>query len=310
MLSKEAKNFINGNKAAYENSLKNPSPAQPPTREEVRAFEYERDSKMGEAYSHTRVTVQNFGGTFVDEMIPFKVKRPQVMFYIHGGAWMFGSAMTARLTAAYFTENCGMTALCPDYPLAPEHTLTEQITSCYNAYIAAVKKYGAENIVLSGSSAGGHLALALMQKLRNGEEEKYPLCLFLYSPVTSLCGHRDSGEALSPYDIILRGFADCPVPPQPDAEGGLEGRFMSPINGDYGGFPPMYITFGSEEVLLDDGYNLFKKAKRAGVKAVFNVRAGMWHSYPECQRFIPEAADELKNAVSFMDDVINNSLTV
>jgi len=307
MLSEEAKNFINGNKAAFAESLKNPAP--PPSREQVRAFEYERDSKMGRVYPNTRVTVQNFGGTPVDEMIPLKIKRPQVAFYIHGGAWMFGSAMTARLTAAYFTENCGMAALCPDYPLAPEHTLTEQINACYNAYMAAAEKYGAKNIALSGSSAGGHLALALMQKLR-GDKKNYPLCMFLYSPVTSLCGHRDSGDALSGYDIILRGFADCPVPPQPDAEGGLEGKFLSPINGDYDGFPPMYITLGSEEVLLDDGYNLFKKVKRAGVKAVFNVRAGMWHSYPECQHFIPEAADELKNAVSFMDDVINDSLTV
>lgn len=308
MLSKEAKKFISDNKAAREKSLKNPTP--PPTREQVRAFEYERDSKMGRVYANTKVETLNLCGTPTDLMTPNEVKRKQVMFYIHGGAWMYGCAMTARLTAAFFTEKCGMVALCPDYPLAPEHSLTEQINSCYNAYKAAAEKYGAENIVLAGSSAGGHLSLALMQKLRAEGGENYPLCLFLYSPVTTLSGHRESADALKESDIILHDFADSPVPPQPDAEGGLEGKYMSPINGEYGGFPPMYITYGSEEVLLDDGFSLFKKVKKAGVKAVLNVRAGMWHSYPECQFFIPEAEAELQNAVSFMDDVINNSLTV
>lgn len=308
MLSEEAKKFINDNKAAYEKSLKNPVP--PPTREQVRAFEYERDSRMGRVYANTEVETLSMGGTLTDVMTPSEVKRKQIMFYIHGGAWAFGCAMTARLTAAFFTENCGMIALCPDYPLVPEHTLTEQINSCYNAYKAAAEKYGAENIVLAGSSAGGHLSLALMQRLRAEGGKDYPLCLILYSPVTSLSGHRESGDALDGKDIILRGFADCPVPPQPDAEGGIAGKYMSPINGEYDGFPPMYITYGSEEVLLDDGFALFKKAKKAGVRAVLNVRAGMWHSYPECQFFIPEAAAELQNAVSFMDDVINNSLTV
>jgi len=308
MLSEEARKFILDNKANYEKSLKS-GPVNPPSREEVRAFEYERDSKLTCVYPNTEVKTEDFLGTPTDVMLPRNIKRKQVMFYIHGGAWMFGSAMTARLTAAYFTEQCGMVALCPDYPLAPEHSITEQITASYNAFKAAASKYGAKNIVLAGSSAGGHLALALMQRLREKGEE-YPLCLFLYSPVTTLSGHRDSGVALDGHDIILRGFSDSPVPPQTDAEGGLAGKYLSPINGEYAGFPPMYITYGSEEVLLDDGISLFKKAKKVGVKAVLNVRAGMWHSYPECQSFIPEARDELKNAVSFMDDVINNCLTV
>lgn len=311
MLSDEARKLIFENKAAYERGLKDPSQVPPPlTREQVRLNEYKWAEGMGRVYPNTSVSTENFGGTPTDVMIPKNIERKQVMFYIHGGAWAFGSAMYARLTAAYFTENCGMVALCPDYPLVPEHTVTRQIASCYNSYMAAAEKYGAENIVLAGSSAGGHLALALMQRLRAEGGQNYPLCLFLYSPVTTLSGHRDSGEALSGYDIILRGFADTPVPPQPDAEGGLAGRYMSPLNGEYDGFPPMYITCGSEEVLLDDSYLLFKKAKRAGVKAALNVRAGMWHSYPECQRDIPEAAAELKNAVSFMEDAVSGAFTL
>lgn len=310
MLSDEARRLIFENKAAHEKNLNNPSQTPPPTVEQIRESEYKRDSAMGYVYPNTSVTTEDFFGTPTDVMIPKKIERKQVMFYIHGGAWAFGSAMYARLTAAYFTENCGMIALCPDYPLIPEHTIMQQITSCYNSYKAAVQKYGAENIVLAGSSAGGHLALALMQRLKADGGKNYPLCMFLYSPVTSLSGHRDSGEALAGYDIILREFADTPVPPQPDAEGGLAGKYMSPINGEYEGFPPMYITCGSEEVLLDDSYLLFKKAKRAGVKAALNVRAGMWHSYPECQHYIPEAAAELKNAVSFMEDAVNSSFTI
>lgn len=317
MLSEEARRLIFENKRGYEEQLKKASEKaeketfkeDPATaREEIRKRDYENSRNLARVYSHTSVTTENFDGVPTDVMIPEKIVRKEAFFFIHGGAWAFGSAMNARLTACCYTEECGAVALCPDYRLAPEHKFSALLDDCYRSYKEAVRRYGAENIVLSGSSAGGNLSLALMQKLRE-EKEIYPKAMILFSPAAEINPEKDS-LFMRAYDIVLRDYDDEAVADFGDYAEDYKGKYMSPLYGEYDGFPPMYICCGSEEVLLQDSYRLFMKAKRSGVRAVLSVRAGMWHSYPECQRFIPEGKQEILNAVSFIDDIANGGSVV
>ena len=306
MLSKEARKLIFENKAAFA-ARKNAPPQEPPSVEQTRRAEWEANAAMTHVYPNTSVTTEDFNGTPVDVMIPKVKKGENVYFYIHGGAWAFGSAMHARLTACYYTEECGCVALCPDYRLAPEHKFSVLLEDCYRAYLFACKRYGAKNIVLSGSSAGGNLALALMQVLRERKGE-YPKGMILLSPVTEIRPEKKD-SCMKPYDIVLRDYDESVVASYGDRAEDYRKKYFSPLYGEYDGFPPMYICCGSEELLLDDSVKLFQRAKAAGVKAVLSVRAGMWHSYPECQHFIPEGKEELKNAVSFVAD-IDGDITV
>lgn len=314
MLSEEARRLIFENKKEYEERQKKSTgkgdfkgdPAS--VREEIRRRDYENSKNLARVYSRTSVTTENFDGVPTDVMIPEKIVRKEVFFFIHGGAWAFGSAMNARLTACCYTEECGAVALCPDYRLAPEHKFSVLLDDCYRSYKEAVRRYGAENIVLSGSSAGGNLSLALMQKLRE-EKEIYPKATILFSPVAELNPEKDS-LFMRAYDIVLRDYDDGAAADFGDRTDDYKGKYMSPLYGEYDGFPPMYICCGSEEILLEDSYLLFKKAKRSGVRAVLSVRAGMWHSYPECQYFIPEGKQEILNAVSFIDDIANGTSVV
>ncbi len=309
MLGKEARALIKENWENYYKSLNDKNKVEP-TVEEIRRSDYELAERIGPSiYPNTKVETKSFNGVNVDVMTPSEIKGKTVVMYIHGGAWMFGSAMNARLTASYFTEEEGLIALCPDYRLSPEHRFDALLDDCYNAYLKAVELYGAENILLTGSSAGGNLSLALMQKLKDNGVA-YPACVFLYSPATYM-GEKDSNYALAKNDIILRGFSDKNLMENFGyTEEEYLNKYMSPLNGDYDGFPPTYISCGSEERLLDDSFMLFKKMKRAGVKAVLSVRAGIWHSYIECQHFIPEAREELKNMMSFLNDVLNGDIIV
>lgn len=301
MLSKEARNLIFDNKRAYEENKGKVFP--PMTIEEIR----ERDEKNSEAqawvYANTSVVRESWNIP-VDVMTPNEKKRDDVYFFIHGGAWAFGSAMNARLTASYFTEEGKGVALCPEYTRAPEAKFSQMVDECYLAYMEAVKRYGADKIILSGSSAGGNLSLALMQKLRK-MGSPYPKAVALFSPASFVDNNKDSNKCLGAWDIVLRDYNDDLVKTYEDVAGQ-----MSPLYGEYDGFPPMYIACGSEERLLDDSILLFKKAKKAGVKAVLSVRAGMWHSYLECQHFIPEGKEEFKNILSFIDDIGNQTSTI
>lgn len=298
MLSEQAKQFIFERNKEYE-ARKNTPPA-PLDFAAIRKMEYEFALSQKSAYSNTTVTTEDFFGTPVDVMVPKTIKSEDVYFYLHGGAWAFGSAMNARLTACFFTEEIGAVALCPDYRLAPEHKYSVLLSDCLNAYKKAVEKYGAKRLIVGGSSAGGNLCLALLQKAKE-EGVPLPKGIYLLSPVVKILPEGGK-ELLQKDDIILRTYRESEVALYGDEPNDYQNKYFSPIYGDYEGFPPTYICCGSEEMLLGDGIELFYKMRSSGVKAVLSVRAGMWHSYPECQRFVPEGKEELFKAVSYLQE--------
>ena len=54
---------------------------------------------------------------------------------------------------------------------------------------------------------------------------------------------------------------------------------ISPLFGDFEGFPPTYIQVGDNEVLLADATMLHKKMIQANVSAKLDVFKGMWHVF-------------------------------
>ena len=59
----------------------------------------------------------------------------------------------------------------------------------------------------------------------------------------------------------------------------LNDPFISPLFGDYEGFPPVYIQVGENEVLLDDSVMLYRKLLHANVSVRLDRFPGMWHVF-------------------------------
>ena len=55
--------------------------------------------------------------------------------------------------------------------------------------------------------------------------------------------------------------------------------YISPLFGDFHGFPPVYIQVGENEILLDDSLRLYKNLIKAGVAAHIDRFPGMWHVF-------------------------------
>ena len=54
---------------------------------------------------------------------------------------------------------------------------------------------------------------------------------------------------------------------------------ISPLFGDFNGFPPTYIQVGEHEILLDDAVRLYKAMKKADVSTKLDIFPGMWHVF-------------------------------
>ena len=59
----------------------------------------------------------------------------------------------------------------------------------------------------------------------------------------------------------------------------LKSPYISPLFGDFTGFPPTYVQVGSNEILFSDSVKLVERMKEAGVNVKLDVFEGMWHVF-------------------------------
>ena len=60
--------------------------------------------------------------------------RPQVLLYIHGGAFVFCTPSTQRMMLAELVKRTGLVVLAVDYPRPPEHPFPQPHTACETVY--------------------------------------------------------------------------------------------------------------------------------------------------------------------------------
>lgn len=166
-----------------------------------------------------------------------------------------------------------------DYRLAPEHpypAATEDAMKAWN-YLMLLG-YGARDVIVTGDSAGGNLALSLVLKLKE-QERLLPRGIVLMSPWTDLTGEGKTFQTKAEVDPVLdREYIDRMTKAYaPDRD--LTDPYISPLYGDFRGFPPVYIQVGENEILLDDSLRLYKNLIKAGVSAHMDRFPGMWHVF-------------------------------
>src|SRR5579871_3084146 len=106
----------------------------------------------------------------------------RAILFIHGGAYMLGSAKAYRGFASELAVRTGVAAFVLEYPLAPEHPFP----AAYDAAVAARRWLGRQGfgqIALAGDSAGAALALGAMA---DEDESSRVASVIAFSPWTDL----------------------------------------------------------------------------------------------------------------------------
>ncbi len=202
-----------------------------------------------------------------------------VVLYCHGGGYMTGSCQYARTLTTKLALSTSMDVLCFDYRLAPEHPFPAAHEDALKAWdYLMLLGYGARDIIVAGDSAGGNMALALVHRLKM-QERLLPRGIVLMSPWTDLTSSGKSYEARADVDPVLNA-AYIEQVTQAYAQGqDLFNPLISPLFGDFTGFPRTYIQVGDNEILLNDSTQLFKKMQKDGVAVSIDIFKGMWHVF-------------------------------
>lgn len=204
-----------------------------------------------------------------------------VLLYCHGGGYSTGSCLYGRTLTAKLAATTSMDVLSFDYRLAPEHPYPAALQDAMKVWnYLMLLGYGARDIILIGDSAGGNLALSLTLKLKD-EERLLPRGIVLMSPWTDLTSSGKSHETNAGIDPVLdKEYIDRMIAAY-TAGGGekLDNPYISPLFGNFKGFPPTYIQVGDNEILLSDSLELHRRMVEANVSVRLDHFEGMWHVF-------------------------------
>jgi epsilon-lactone hydrolase len=235
-------------------------------------------------------------------------ERPDaVILYLHGGAYVLGSAYAYRHFAGQIAERTGIAAFAADYRLAPEHPFPAAIDDARACYAGLVRQ-GVRLIAIAGDSAGGGLALSLLaieQAAAQNGEGVAPSGAVVMSPWTDLAltgaslEDRAEDDPLVTKDMLSTAASSYLAGHDP------YDSLVSPLYSDLSGLPPVQIHVGTSEVLLDDARRYADRFKAAGGDAVAHTWEGMMHVFPASIGALEASEAAMNMVAAFLKDKLH-----
>src|SRR5947207_7408892 len=231
---------------------------------------------------------------------PGAAEKNSVVYYLHGGGYISGSAKTNRPITVPLARRLKRRVFALDYRLAPEHRFPAAVDDAVAGYRWLVST-GIDPRFLSvaGDSAGGGLALALVMALRDAGE-KLPSCVACLSPWADMTGSGESIIANSERDAMFYGEAIGAYASAYLGSQSPETPLASPLFGNFAGLPPLYIEVGESEVLLDDARQVHRKALAASISSELRIVKGVPHGWQFGAPFVPEARESVATMAQFI----------
>ena len=205
--------------------------------------------------------------------------RRHAILYCHGGGYTSGNLGYSRPIASKLAAVTGYEVLSFEYRLAPEHPYPAAVEDAIRAWDHLMYLgYGARDIVVAGDSAGGNLALVLTHRLK-AMGRRLPAALILMSPWTDMTASGRSYQERAELDPSLTLEYIQAVRGAYAHGEDWTSPYLSPLFGDFSGFPPVLIQAGTHEILLSDSVRLRDRLVAAGIPCRLEVWNGMWHVF-------------------------------
>ena len=231
------------------------------------------------------------GGVPAMWVIPKGCVWDRALLCSHGGGYVVGSMYTHRKLFGHIAKAVGCRALIVDYRRAPESIHPGPVNDMVTAYRWLIEQAALrpEHIAFTGDSAGGALAITTIAAAK---EHGLPLPAATM-PMSPWAGLDTSG---STYDTN----ADKDALVSRDTTNNLGSMFIgtandpynplaNPLYTNYSGFPPIYVTVGDYETLLDDSVRIVERAQNAGADAQIKKFPEMQHVFQFLAGRAPEA---------------------
>ncbi|MCC9308250.1 alpha/beta hydrolase [Kitasatospora sp. RB6PN24] len=224
------------------------------------------------------------GGVTVRTFVPDQVEG--VYLHIHGGGWAIGSADGQDEKLWRLAEQARLAVVSVEYRLAPEHPFPAGPDDCEAAarwlVDHAAAEFGTERLLIGGESAGAHLTVLTLLRLRDrhGVTGAFRAANLLFGPydlsMTPSQRLFGSRRLLSNTDSI-RASRERFTPGMTEEQ--RRDQEISPLFADLTGLPPARMVVGTEDPLLDDSLFLAARWRAAGAPVQLGIVAGAMHGF-------------------------------
>ena len=220
----------------------------------------------------------------------------RVLFYLHGGGYLFGPFGTEWAAMRKVAERSGSDFAMLLYPRAPEHNAEEALNIARVAYGVLADRIGVDRVLPVGTSAGGGLAIAMLATLRD-EGREGPPCAVLVSPGVDMTLEQPVGD-LEQSDVLLstahvrsagRLYAGALGPEHPT---------ISPLYGELDHLPKLHVFVGGAELLRPSIEAFARKALAAGTEVDVVVGDDQQHTWPIAPT--PEGRKSLRDLIDIV----------
>lgn len=225
-----------------------------------------------------------------------------VYLHIHGGGWMLGGAHHLDYRNEEMTHQCRLAVVSVDYRLTPENPYPAGPDDCEAAarWLAehAIDEFGTKRLFIGGESAGAHLSVVTMLRLRNRHGlTPFAAANLVYGmydlrglPAVRQWGDTPMVISTPIVDYFVDMFARRHDLLDPD---------LSPLYATLGDLPPAIFTVGSNDPLVDDSTFMAARWRSAGHECELNVVRDAFHGFDYFDT--PLGAEARQRIYDFLD---------
>ena len=223
----------------------------------------------------------------------------RLLVHVHGGGYVLypgeAGAGEGMLMAGYGRFK----VVSIDYRMAPDFPFPAALEDAMAVWRSLLKEHDPRKMGIFGSSAGGGLTLAMILKAK-ADGLPLPAAIAPGTPWADMTGRGDSIMANAYVDNVLvtnAGWAGAAASLYA-AGHDLRDPLMSPIYGDFHGFPPAILTSGTRDLFLSNTVRAHRKLRQAGVESVLQVFEGQSHAQ-FLDHGVPETDEAFGEIVGF-----------
>jgi acetyl esterase/lipase len=228
--------------------------------------------------------------------------RNRLLFHVHGGGYVFGPGESGTMEATLMAAYGGYKVVSIDYRMPPDDPYPAAMDDAMAAWKAAIKMADPRNMAIFGTSTGGGMTLAMILRAKQ-EGLPLPAAIAPGTPWSDLTETGDSYKTNEWLDNVLVSYSGWLGHAAVLYANGhdLKDPMISPIYGDFAGFPPAILTSGTRDLFLSLTVLTHRKLRRAGVEAELQVYEGMSHAQYNFDAFAPESKETFTEIARFFD---------
>lgn len=227
-----------------------------------------------------------------------KSLKQKVILYIHGGAWTNQPLSLHWLFMDKMAQSLNAKVIAPIYPKVPHFNHHDTFQKMLNFYKEILKTVESSNqLTIIGDSAGGNIALGLVQLLKQNHLPQ-PQDIILLSACVDMSlenpqileyEDKDPMLASEGMEVITKIWA---------ADKDLKDPLISPIYGDFQGLGKITHFIGTHESLYPDAIKFDEQLTEQGIDITTFVYPQMNHVFVVMP--IPEALDAQQKIINII----------